>query len=260
MKRILLSLAVSGAVLGTAIYATNAFFSDVETSTGNTFTAGKLDLKVDSTQHYNGNVCSNTSTEQNPVYQWVGQDLYPVPNTPCTGSWSLDSLAGKKFFDFADVKPGDDGENTISLHVYNNPAWACMRIENIVDNGQLDTNTQFKVWADICTPQLNAEFSSATVGDNIYQPLCDKEIANGTLPVLADTWTLSDSVTNVFGTTPAPLDPNQTYYVGVSWDLPTTTGNEVQGASYLADVAFYTEQHRNNPDFKCADWPTPQAP
>lgn len=48
MKRILISLmtiAVVGALIGGGIYA---YFSDTESSTGNTFTAGTLDLQVDS--------------------------------------------------------------------------------------------------------------------------------------------------------------------------------------------------------------------
>ena len=48
MKRILISLmtmALVGALVGGGIYA---YFSDVESSTGNTFTAGTLDLEVDS--------------------------------------------------------------------------------------------------------------------------------------------------------------------------------------------------------------------
>lgn len=47
MKRILISLmtiAVVGALVGGGIYA---YFSDTETSTGNTFTAGTLDLNLD---------------------------------------------------------------------------------------------------------------------------------------------------------------------------------------------------------------------
>ena len=47
MKRILISLmsiALVGALVGGGIYA---YFSDTETSTGNTFTAGTLDLEVD---------------------------------------------------------------------------------------------------------------------------------------------------------------------------------------------------------------------
>ena len=45
-KRILISLSVIGAVAAFAIGGTIAYFSDVETSTGNTFSAGTLDLKI----------------------------------------------------------------------------------------------------------------------------------------------------------------------------------------------------------------------
>lgn len=46
MRRILLSLIVLALAGTVAIGATRAYFSDTETSTGNTFTAGTLDLKV----------------------------------------------------------------------------------------------------------------------------------------------------------------------------------------------------------------------
>lgn len=47
MKRILVSLMVVAIASAVGITATRAYFSDTETSTGNTFTAGTLDLKVD---------------------------------------------------------------------------------------------------------------------------------------------------------------------------------------------------------------------
>jgi predicted ribosomally synthesized peptide with SipW-like signal peptide len=47
-KRILLSLIVLGTAASAIILGTSAFFSDTETSSGNTFTAGALDLKADS--------------------------------------------------------------------------------------------------------------------------------------------------------------------------------------------------------------------
>jgi predicted ribosomally synthesized peptide with SipW-like signal peptide len=46
MKKVLISLSIIGAVAAIAIGATVAYLSDTETSTGNTFTAGTLDLKV----------------------------------------------------------------------------------------------------------------------------------------------------------------------------------------------------------------------
>lgn len=45
-KKILISLSIIGVVAAIAIGATTAFFSDVEESEGNTFTAGTLDLEV----------------------------------------------------------------------------------------------------------------------------------------------------------------------------------------------------------------------
>jgi len=47
MKKILLSIMTIALVGSVAFGATKAYFSDTETSTGNTFTAGTLDLNVD---------------------------------------------------------------------------------------------------------------------------------------------------------------------------------------------------------------------
>jgi predicted ribosomally synthesized peptide with SipW-like signal peptide len=47
MKKLITSIGIVGVVAAIAIGATVAYFSDTETSTGNTFTAGTLDLKVD---------------------------------------------------------------------------------------------------------------------------------------------------------------------------------------------------------------------
>ena len=64
MKRILISLSIIGVVAAIAIGATVAYFNDVETSTGNIFTAGTLDLKVDHVlQTYNDIYCKTCSVE-----------------------------------------------------------------------------------------------------------------------------------------------------------------------------------------------------
>jgi len=47
MKKILMSLAMIALVASVAVGATRALFSDTETSNGNTFTAGSLNLTVD---------------------------------------------------------------------------------------------------------------------------------------------------------------------------------------------------------------------
>src|SRR5690242_12142155 len=111
MKRIIMSLGAIVFVGAMAWGATGAFFSDTETSSGNTFTAGAIDLKVDSTSHYNGMICANVNGFGSP-YIWIpeGEDpttftpadatdfntdnpaQYPQAGTPCAGSWVLKDL------------------------------------------------------------------------------------------------------------------------------------------------------------------------
>src|SRR3990167_5600630 len=98
MRRILfglLSLSVGSLLV---FRLTSSFFSDTETSTANTLEAGSVDLQIDNTSYYNG---------------------APSPDT----TWDLSDLPGHLFFNFNDLKPGDFGEDTISLHVQND-AWA----------------------------------------------------------------------------------------------------------------------------------------
>ncbi|HLC76932.1 MAG: hypothetical protein A3C30_04505 [Candidatus Levybacteria bacterium RIFCSPHIGHO2_02_FULL_40_18] len=138
-SKVLISGAVILAAAALIIGATFAFFSDTETSQDNVLAAGALDLKIDSEAHYAGLVCQDNTPDQvdNPI--WV--DDNPSSTTrpelvekPCVGTWVLkDLVEGDKFFYIEDLKPGDEGENTISMHVFNNDAWGRIRVFNIVD-------------------------------------------------------------------------------------------------------------------------------
>lgn len=94
----------AGAALGGT--GTMAFLNDAETTAG-TVTAGELDLKIDWEEHYNGEMIEDQALTDNPG---------PI-------------------FDLGDVKPGDYGEATISLHVFDNPAWVHMAGE-LTKNGE----------------------------------------------------------------------------------------------------------------------------
>src|SRR3990172_8229565 len=180
MKKILISLATIAAVAAIAFGASRAFFSDTETSVGNTFEAGAIDLKVDFKSSYNGK----------PGVSWELSDL----------------TESEVFFNFLDVKPGDLGEGTISLHVYDNDAYACATVtptlnddmtstepeleagdvsntDSIFD-GELAQNMQFRIWADMCdTDTLNP-------GDNVFTEECtgDRLLTTGTGPITPMTW------------------------------------------------------------------------
>lgn len=120
-------LAAAALIIG----GTFAWFSDTETSEGNVLAAGAIDLKVDSEAHYAGLVCQeNRWVDDNPP-STTRQDLV---GQECAGTWSLKDLGqGDMFFNLDDIKPGDEGENTISLHVFTNDAWGQFVISNVVD-------------------------------------------------------------------------------------------------------------------------------
>lgn len=287
MNKIIKSLSVVAFVAAIAIAATGAYFSDTETSTGNTFTAGSIDLKVDSDCHY-------YTMDENGQYvdravQNSGTDRYECSNDGDTfGGWELTDLDSEKFFAFSDLKPGDKGENTISLHVYDNDAWACMTVtpkknddmdctepelevgadpgciddlsdsNNTLWDGDLAQALTGMIWADMGQYVSGTNCTDTTVvpGDNKYNPECgDKFIGDGIAPYPAGpvTLALADKDNNVFTELPNdPLIGSKNYYIGVSWDLPFATGNAVQSDSYEADISFYTEQYRNNPNFTCS--------
>jgi predicted ribosomally synthesized peptide with SipW-like signal peptide len=266
MKKILLSTAlilfVGGAL---AIGGTGAFFSDTESSLGNTFTAGAIDLKIDNESYYNGFLNASTT-------------------------WELRDLTIEKFFDFPDLKPGDVGEDTISLHVDTNDSYLCANVkltsnddnglnepEAIVDptdgpgNGELASNVNFIWWADD--------------GDNVLESDEDV-ISQGPIGALglqgSTTVALADSTTNIWTGVPGPVPGEETLYIGKAWCFgtigqapfvqdglgttsPRTPGNSNGGVtcdgsglnnatqtdSLTADVTFTAVQSRNNPGFQC---------
>lgn len=254
--------------------ATGAFFSDTETSTGNTFSAGAIDLTVDSTQHYNGNICTlltptSSTTLETPGYYWVGNAPYPAQGSACSGTWLATNLGPtNQFFNFNDIKPGDEGENTISLHIDNNDAYACADISNIHNNdntqtepeaavdanglatGELASNLDFLIWSD--------NGAGANAGNNIWDA---DEVGTHSAgaPVTPQSFTLADSGTGA-------IPGTQTRYLGFAWCAGTFTaggpgitpvcngtsmGNNVQTDSYTADISLRVEQARNNGNFTC---------
>lgn len=266
MKKILLSTALIlfvGSAL--ALGGTGAFFSDTELSSGNSFTAGAIDLKIDNHSYYNGFLNSTTT--------WEMKDLTSID----------------KFFDFNDIKPGDIGEDTISLHVNNNDAYLCANIkltsndengrnepEALVDAtddlGELANEVNFIWWADD--------------GDNVLESN-ENVISQGPIGALGVngeiTVPLADSENNIWNPNePGPAPGDTTIYIGKAWCFGTigqvalvqdglgstsprtpanSTGgitcngsglnNATQTDSLTADVTFTAVQSRNNPGYLC---------
>lgn len=285
MRKLLTSLLTIAAVVGIGFLATNAFFSDTETSTGNIFQAGAIDLTVDSQAHYNGMVCTDMGEEGIPRYQWQpeanfvnGVNQYPVAGTECHGTWALTDLGPtNKFFSYSDLKPGDYGENTISLHVHDNDAYMCAMIHYMVDyengctepeseagdttcndpgpgEGELSQELRFFAWADngVENPGNNIwEEGEPILFSNIEGPASD--VINGVV------YPMYTPQTEVF-------PGGETRYIGLYWcygNLIVNQGdytldcdgvggtNLTQTDGLTADISFYVEQARNNEGFTC---------
>jgi predicted ribosomally synthesized peptide with SipW-like signal peptide len=220
------------------------------------------------------------SCELLPSPEFVGQS--------CDGTWELTDLipGTHKFFNFSDIKPGDEGEDTVSLHVYNNDAWGRMVIggildeENLcneperdldpgcVDNGQgeLRENLNFTVWLDEgATPGFQGK-TDAGEGDNKKQESEITLVTPGEIASNGETHNIwqglaaayaSHGCTVTNGNTnyglchglaqDGRMVQSATYFFGIGWDLPLAVGNEVQTDKFTADMTFEVVQHRNNP-------------
>ena len=150
MRRFLIGALTTGAVATAAIIATGAYFSDTETSTGNTLTAGEIDLIVD----------NHSYIDQ------TGEGLVENPGT----TWRADDLNGSEhlFFDFEDLKPGDLGEDTISLHVSSNPAWICADVK-LTANDDVSC-TEPELGDDLACTDPNAPGNADAFDGHVAQP------------------------------------------------------------------------------------------
>ena len=430
MKRILISLSIIGIVGAIAIGATIAYFNDTETSTGNIFTAGTMDLKVDHTfQTYNDADCKTCSVtvisdptnmvvakfgspitpypavyvgsvtgwihpawtaEEDPIlqaagakwiwesdptrnedltnnvtytfqktFEWwgpiVNTDLYMavgsdnsvevwlngtkigqntgefgykkesmlhipaasitpyilqgnnilefiVKNWALAGStwetnpaglvykFSIDGLCGDDYFkthcklwglkdleegdtfwNFDDIKPGDRGTNVISLHAYDNDAYACLIASDIVDNENTCVDPELAALDATCgTGPAEGELSdyikffaweddNGGVSDGIYE-FGEPIIAGPNSPFALAIGNIS-------------LTESNTKYIGLAWCAGTqgltgntitcdgsTMGDIAQTDILTASITAYAEQQRNNPNFSCASVQLPELP
>lgn len=214
-RKVLGSLGVvgAGAALGGA--GTAALFNDEERSTGNSMTAGQLDLAASVDYSHNMGVIGGSSSDENVARMSIN-----------------------------DIKPGDDGWMKVCFTPQSNPAWVWMQGEVTTDS---DNNNN--------EPEREAEGGQLTsggeLGDTITATLQyddDTVITEGTLNevigFLNDGFLLDSDPSTP--DTDNHFAPDTERCVKLVWNVDREVGNEIQGDEVKFDLGLYAVQRRHN--------------
>lgn len=184
-------------------------------------------------------------------------------------TWDLKNLVPgvDKFWNFNDVKPGDTGTSSLSIHIKSNPAWVCLNFVNLKDMENGINEPESHVDSSTSTGEL-AEgiefFAWRDDGDNTFEvgekPLFGTTSQSATVVLASTTYALADSQTGL------PYADGSTHYVGFYWcagdltvNLATAQascngkvlGNEAQTDSMSVDVNLTAVQATDRPGYRC---------
>lgn len=180
--------------------------------------------------------------------------------------WTEKDLGkGDSFFNFGDIKPGDWGRNVISLHVYDNDAYACLIVHNKDDQ---ENGIQESEEGDLPNQGNPSGFGELSNYLNVFTWMDDGDgeydsntegIIEGPAPIVN-----FGSLMSLDPEHQSYLTATTTKYVGVAWcagDLSIEEGqlvcdgsgmkNDAQSDSFSASLTAYAVQTRNNSGFSC---------
>jgi spore coat-associated protein N len=206
MKKIILSLLTIIGVVAATTVATQAVFSDTETSDDNTFAAGTLNLTV--------NDHDNTAVEHadfSDLYPgWKVYDGNGVPNSNL--KWEVKNTGSL---------PGNLTVEFSNAHNHDN---TCIAPESVAgdttcgdDQGELAANMLMATWKS----PLGSYSGSWASGFHTLSAY------------LSQPWNLNGTVT---------LAPGESIFVGLKLYINSTVGNIIQTDSLVFDVIFKLEQ------------------
>ncbi|OTF12814.1 choice-of-anchor W domain-containing protein [Halorubrum sp. SD612] len=240
-RKMLVGLGAVGVASAGAGLGTTAYFNDTETFEDNTLTAGSLDLRV--------------------LYEASYDSDGAVENMADSAMGTQDGDPAGMFYDLDDVKPGDSGEVKFCFEIVDNPSymWACGDLSQ-AENGINEPES-----AVDSTPDLgelgDSIMASLAYCDEDGEPLADGEIVSGSL---VDVIAAISNGAALDGDGMAGLVPGeQAEYADVvepeegeafitgpcvclSWEIPTSVGNEVQSDSLTMEFEFHALQSRHN--------------
>jgi len=195
-------------IIGLVAGGTWALFSDIETSTGNTFAAGTIDIAIDGDNPWSK---SFTIEDAKPCETWyVEYEIENVGDNPC--------VIWKHLMDF-DTSGGilayPVGNETCSSE----PEWQVDPGDTIND---IDTWILYDLYSEVIDP------STGGTTDQWHQTLFNENVHISDL----------DCVFVPLGSLP----PGGKMYVLQSYHLDAATGNEYQGDTLTFTVEFFAQQ------------------
>jgi predicted ribosomally synthesized peptide with SipW-like signal peptide len=177
--------------------------------------------------------------------------------------------------DLDDVKPGDEGSISFSLHLFDNPGYIWLNggliearenghtepegsdpdtvgpadeVATALDNDvELLDEIRVTVWydadgdaeVDAGEPVLLGGNADPTANPTLRQVLALLSTGNG-IPLDGEGAVDGGAVGR------ACFENSTTYYVGFRWELPVDHANQIQSDGLIFDVGFYAEQCRHN--------------
>ena len=208
-RTVLAGLGAVGVASAGAGLGTTAYFNDTESFDGNTLTAGQLDLLVDWQQTYDFGE-GHQFVSAHPDHDGDGEQSveidgevfsysdYPdeddedsnganLPILDCEtipplseADFGTDPVTGEEMetlVQFSDVKPGDSGEITFSLHLCDNPGYVWMQADRVDDDGGTATEPEMLV-----DPDNLGDLGDAIQATLWYDEDCDN-VYDGAEPV-----------------------------------------------------------------------------
>jgi predicted ribosomally synthesized peptide with SipW-like signal peptide len=220
MNKVLMSLmtiALVGALIGGGVYA---YFNDTETSTGNVFTAGTLNLDLTDASE-NGNE-SETAT-------WVFSNLVPGASG---GGARLTVTNNGTINGFLDLS-GIGVVNAEHYDVATNEAEESMDADtsDLTGGGELGDNLLIQLWIDADNNGLVGGGGGTLTEESIYPAAAIGQAdpgVTGKLDSIAASYDLDEA-----------LNTGSVTYLSLLYNLPTSANNTIMGDS--ATLSFTVE-------------------
>jgi len=190
---------------------------------------------------------------------------YQIVGGSCT-LWDEKELGeGDVFWNFDDVKPGDHGITVISLHAYDNDAYACLINHDIVDAEDTVVDPEIEAGDDIAS--VVGELSQF-IKLFVWEDSNENNAYDDEEPIISGPDAPFDEAIGKIS-----LTATSTEYIGIAWCAGTqsvedstincdgsTMGDIAQSDVMTASITAYAEQQRNNEEFDCASVTLPVQP